>query len=72
MRIANCYVRKAKAGSDWYRQQLRFGCVAHRLVVPITLQAYGLFVRGDLCVRLPTTDCAVPISGLYRIYVMVS
>ncbi|TFL15069.1 AraC family transcriptional regulator [Pusillimonas caeni] len=40
--------------------------VAHRLIVPVTLQAHGLFIRQDICAKLPTTDCVVQVSGLLR------
>lgn len=48
---------------------LRSG-VAHRLVVPVALQAHGLFVREDVCPRLPATDCVVHVSGLLRELIM--
>ncbi|ARU89650.1 helix-turn-helix domain-containing protein [Pseudomonas sp. M30-35] len=48
---------------------LRAG-VAHRLVVPVALQAHGLFVREDVCDRLPATDCVVHVSGLLRELIM--
>lgn len=48
---------------------LRAG-VAHRLVVPVALQAHGLFVREDLCARLPAVDCVVHVSGLLRELIM--
>lgn len=48
---------------------LRSG-VAHRLVVPVALQAHGLFVREDVCARLPSTDCVVHVSGLLRELIM--
>lgn len=44
---------------------LRAG-VAHRLVVPVALQAYGLFFREDVCARLPEADCVLHVSGLLR------
>ncbi|WP_443112902.1 AraC family transcriptional regulator [Herbaspirillum seropedicae] len=44
---------------------LRSG-VAHSLAMPVTLQAYGLFVRQDVCARLPTFDCVVHVSPLLR------
>jgi AraC-like DNA-binding protein len=40
--------------------------VAHRLIVPVALQAHGLFVREDVCARLPAADCVVQVSGLLR------
>ena len=40
--------------------------VAHRLVVPVALQAYGLFVREDVCTLLPATDGVVHVSGCPR------
>lgn len=40
--------------------------VAHRLVVPVALQAHGLFVLEDACARLPEVDCVVHVSGLLR------
>ncbi|NYT39079.1 AraC family transcriptional regulator [Allopusillimonas soli] len=40
--------------------------VAHRLIVPVALQAHGLFIRKDICANLPTTDCVVQVSGLLR------
>ncbi|WP_417532882.1 AraC family transcriptional regulator [Marinobacterium stanieri] len=49
---------------------LRSG-VAHRLVVPVALQAYGLFVRDDVCARLPATDRVVHVPGLLRELIMV-
>lgn len=48
---------------------LRSG-VAHRLVVPVALQAHGLFVREDICTRLPAADCVVHVSGLLRELIM--
>lgn len=48
---------------------LRSG-VAHRLVVPVALQAHGLFVREDICARLPAADCVVHVSGLLRELIM--
>ena len=48
---------------------LRSG-VPHRLVVPVALQAHGLFVREDVCARLPATDCVVHVSGLVRELIM--
>ncbi|TWC63618.1 helix-turn-helix transcriptional regulator [Herbaspirillum sp. SJZ099] len=44
--------------------------VAHRLVVPVALQAHGLFAREDVCARLPATDCVVHVSGLLRELIM--
>ncbi|WP_305826080.1 AraC family transcriptional regulator [Pseudomonas aeruginosa] len=44
--------------------------VAHRLVVPVALQAHGLFVREDVCARLPAADCVVHVSGLLRELIM--
>jgi AraC-like DNA-binding protein len=40
--------------------------VRHRLAIPIALQAHGIFIRDDLCARLPATDCVVQVSGLAR------
>ena len=40
------------------------------LVVPVALQAHGLFVREDLCARLPAVDCVVHVSGLLRELIM--
>ena len=40
--------------------------VLHRLVVPVALQAHGIFVREDVCAALPTSDCIVQMSGLAR------
>ncbi|ACS85093.1 AraC family transcriptional regulator [Musicola paradisiaca] len=48
---------------------LRSG-VAHRLVVPVALQAHGLFVRDDVCARLPAADCVVHVSALLRELIM--
>lgn len=48
---------------------LRSG-VAHGLAVPVALQAYGLFVRDDVCARLPPHDCVVHVSGLLRELIM--
>ena len=48
---------------------LRSG-VPHRLVVPVALQAHGLFVREDICTRLPAVDCVVHVSGLLRELIM--
>lgn len=44
--------------------------VAHRLVVPVALQAHGLLVREDVCARLPVADCVVNVSGLLRELIM--
>lgn len=44
---------------------LRSG-VAHRLVIPVALQAHGLFFREDVCARLPASDCVVQVSPLLR------
>lgn len=44
--------------------------VAHQLVMPVALQAHGLFVREDVCVHLPATDCVMSISGLLRELIM--
>jgi len=44
--------------------------VAHRLVVPVALQAHGLFVHEDVCAELPAADCVVHVSGLLRELVM--
>ncbi|WP_341644969.1 AraC family transcriptional regulator [Thauera sp. SDU_THAU2] len=44
--------------------------VAHRLVVPVALEAHGLFVREAVCAKLPTTDCVVHVSGLVRELIM--
>ena len=40
--------------------------VAHRLVVPVALQAHGLFVREEACTGLPRADCVIHVSGLLR------
>jgi len=40
--------------------------VTHRLIVPVALEAHGLFVREDVCARLPATDRVVHVSGLPR------
>lgn len=40
--------------------------VPHRLVIPVALQAHGIFVREDICTMLPTVDCVVRVSGLAR------
>ncbi|WP_367379361.1 AraC family transcriptional regulator [Advenella kashmirensis] len=40
--------------------------VTHRLVIPVALQAHGLFVHKDICANLPATDCVVQVSGLLR------
>lgn len=45
-------------------------CVTHRLVVPVALQAHGLFVRDDVRARLPEVDCVVHVSGLLRELIM--
>ena len=44
--------------------------VSHQLAVPVPLQAHGLFVREDVCARLPATDCVVHVSGLLRELIM--
>lgn len=44
--------------------------VEHRLVVPVALQAHGLFVREDVCARLPDADCVVHVCGLLRELIM--
>ncbi|MCO7253876.1 helix-turn-helix transcriptional regulator [Dickeya oryzae] len=44
--------------------------VAHRLVVPVSLQACGLFVREEVVDRLPAVDCVVHVSGLLRELIM--
>lgn len=44
--------------------------VTHRLVIPVALQAHGLFVREDVCGRLPATDCVLHVSGLLRELIM--
>lgn len=44
--------------------------VVHRLIVPVALQAHGLFVHDDLCRRMPSTDRVVHISGLLRELIM--
>lgn len=44
--------------------------VEHRLVMPVALQAHGLFVREDVCARLPATDCVVHVGGLLRESIM--
>jgi len=48
---------------------LRSG-VPHQLTVPVALQAHGLFVREDVCARLPAADCVVHVSGLLRELIM--
>ncbi|NMG72830.1 AraC family transcriptional regulator [Parazoarcus communis] len=48
---------------------LRSG-VKHRLVVPVALQAHGLFVREDVCTSLPAADCVVHVSSLLRELIM--
>jgi AraC-like DNA-binding protein len=40
--------------------------VQHRLVIPVDLRAHGIFVRNDVCTRLPASDCVVQVSGLVR------
>ncbi|WP_369826917.1 helix-turn-helix transcriptional regulator [Achromobacter sp. HZ28] len=40
--------------------------VEHRLVVPVALQAHGLFMREDTCARLPAFDGVMHVSGLLR------
>ncbi|QHS10373.1 helix-turn-helix domain-containing protein [Sinimarinibacterium sp. NLF-5-8] len=40
--------------------------VAHRLVVPVALQAHGLFVPESLCAQLPAEDGVVAVGGLLR------
>lgn len=40
--------------------------VQHRLVIPIDLQAHGVFVREDACARLPASDCVMQVSGLAK------
>lgn len=40
--------------------------VPHRLVVPVDLQAHGIFVNEDVCAKLPASDCVVQVSGLAR------
>ncbi|MCB5363219.1 helix-turn-helix transcriptional regulator [Pusillimonas sp. CC-YST705] len=45
----------------WLRPNVR-----HRLVVSVALQAHGLFVRKDVCARLPVVDCVVSVGGLLR------
>lgn len=44
--------------------------VMHRLVVPVALQAHGLFVQNDICACLPKVDCVVHVSGLLRELIM--
>lgn len=44
--------------------------VEHRLVVPVALQAYGLFVREDVGTQMPAADCVVHVSGLLRELIM--
>ncbi|MFA4912839.1 MAG: helix-turn-helix transcriptional regulator [Burkholderiaceae bacterium] len=44
--------------------------VSHRLVAPVALQAHGLFVRQDVCARLPAADRVVHVSGLLRELIM--
>jgi len=48
---------------------LRSG-VPHQLTAPVALQAHGLFVREDVCARLPAADCVVHVSGLLRELIM--
>ncbi|OXY82709.1 AraC family transcriptional regulator [Oceanimonas doudoroffii] len=48
---------------------LRSG-VEHRLVVPVALQAHGLFVHNDICARLPEADCVIHVSSLVRELIM--
>lgn len=50
----------------WLRSGMR-----HQLVVPVALQAHGLFVREDVCAHLPAADCVVHVSGLLRELIMV-
>lgn len=45
----------------WLRPGIR-----HQLVVPIDLQARGIFIREDICARLPAADCVMQVSGLVR------
>jgi AraC-like DNA-binding protein len=40
--------------------------VPHRLVVPVALQAHGLFVREDACAMLPASHRVVHVGGLLR------
>lgn len=40
--------------------------VRHQLVVPVDLQAHGVYVREDICQGLPETDCVMPVSGLCK------
>lgn len=40
--------------------------VPHRLVVPVALQAHGLFVSAAASQMLPATDCVVHVSDLMR------
>lgn len=44
--------------------------VQHRLVVPVSLQAHGLFVHNDICGNLPKADCVIHVSGLVRELIM--
>ncbi|MEJ2894879.1 helix-turn-helix transcriptional regulator [Bordetella avium] len=44
--------------------------VSHQLLMPVALQAHGLFVRKDICVRMPARDCVVHVSGLMRELIM--
>jgi len=44
--------------------------IAHRLVVPVALQAHGIFVRDDVCAKLPASDCVMRVSGLVRELIM--
>ncbi|SAI70402.1 AraC family transcriptional regulator [Bordetella ansorpii] len=44
--------------------------VAHRLIVPVALRAHGLFLRTEVCARLPATDCVIHVSGLLRELIM--
>ncbi|PRB74798.1 helix-turn-helix domain-containing protein [Pseudomonas sp. MYb185] len=40
--------------------------VRHRLVVPVDLQAHGIYLRKDMCMGLPETDRVMPVSGLLK------
>lgn len=48
---------------------LRSG-VRHQLIVPIDLQAHGIFIREDLCARLPASNCVIQVSGLAKELIM--
>lgn len=40
--------------------------VPHRLIAPVALQAFGLFVSEEASRDLPSTDCVVQVSDLLR------